>query len=333
MNMATYTPTGKEVWKGRIDGDEEDVLRWHQVIQPCDLENKTLPVIEEHQQGIALIGFCCDEGVRRNHGRVGAAKAPLQIRNACCNFPVFASHIMMIDAGDVSCTDGNLEAAQQLLGEKIQLIRHSGYLPIVIGGGHEVAFANFNGIIPLLPKQEFGLINFDAHFDLRQVEEGTGATSGTGISQIKSWCDAMENPFHYLAIGIQQYGNTRKLFDVANKMDAVYILSENFTEDQLEPIITIVNGILSNADILQLTIDLDVFAAPFAPGVSAPSPAGILPNSMFKRLLRHIILSGKVASVDLAETNPLYDIDNRTSRLAASLVFDIVQAADVNADW
>jgi formiminoglutamase len=116
-------------------------------------------------------------------------------------------------------------------------------------------------------------------------------------------------------------------------MDAVYILSENFTEDQLEPIITIVNGILGNADVLQLTIDMDVFATPFAPGVSAPSPGGIFPSSMLKRLLRHIILSGKVASVDFAETNPSYDIDNRTSRLAASLIFDIVQAADVNADW
>jgi formiminoglutamase len=331
--MAIYTPVKKDVWKGRIDGKEEDVLRWHQVMQVSDLENNSLPVIEEHQQGIALIGFCCDEGVKRNNGRAGAAGAPLSIRNACCNFPVFASHIMMVDAGDVACPDGNLEAAQQLLGEKIQVIRHSGYLPIVIGGGHEVAFANFKGIIPFLPNQEFGLINFDAHFDLRQVQVETGATSGTGISQIKSWCDDRENPFHYLVIGIQPYSNTRKLFETANKMDAVYILSEEFTEDQIERIITIVNGILGNADVLQLTIDMDVFASPFSPGVSAPSPGGLLPNNMFKRLLRHIILSGKVASVDLAETNPLYDLDNRTSRLAASLIFDIVQAADVNADW
>jgi len=50
-------------------------------------------------------------------------------------------------------------------------------------------------------------------------------------------------------------------------------------------------------------------------------------------LLRHIILSGKVASVDIAEVNPAYDIDNRTARLAAALIFDMVQAADMNAEY
>lgn len=331
--MATYTPVDINVWKGRVDGETADVLRWHQVMQVVDLSLNPLPLIEDHQQGIALIGFCCDEGVRRNNGRVGAAGAPLAVRTASRNFPVIASHILMVDAGDVSCMDGDLESAQQMLGEMVSRIRHSGYLPIVLGGGHEVVYGNFIGITPLLPKQEFGLINFDAHFDLRELNPGTGATSGTGITQIKSYCNGVGNPFHYLAIGIQQYGNTKKLFDIANKMDAVYVLSENFSEDQLEHIITIVNGIISNADILQLTIDMDVFASPFAPGVSASSPNGILPNSMFKRLLRHIILSGKVASVDIAETNPIFDIDNRTSNLAASLIFDIVQAADVNTDW
>ena len=65
----------------------------------------------------------------------------------------------------------------------------------------------------------------------------------------------------------------------------------------------------------------------------APSFNGISPNSMFKRIIRHIILSGKVASIDIAETNPLYDLDARTARLAASIVFDIVQAANVNAEF
>jgi formiminoglutamase len=90
---------------------------------------------------------------------------------------------------------------------------------------------------------------------------------------------------------------------------------------------------MANADVLQLTIDMDVFSSAYAPGVSAGSFNGIQPNTMFKRLLRHIVLSGKLASVDIAETNPMYDIDNSTARLASSVIFDIVQAADINVDW
>jgi formiminoglutamase len=54
---------------------------------------------------------------------------------------------------------------------------------------------------------------------------------------------------------------------------------------------------------------------------------------MFKRLLRHIVLSGKVSSVDICEVNPQFDVDYRTSRLAAAFVFDIVQASDINAEY
>jgi formiminoglutamase len=331
--MATYTPTPQVVWHGRVDGSEQDTLRWHQVMQCIDVEKTSLPTIAAHEQGICIIGFNCDEGVRRNSGRQGAAQGPAAIRAACCNFPVIASHIVMADAGDIVCDDTKLEVAQELLGNKIQALRKAGYMPIVLGGGHEVAYANFNGVIPLKPKQEFGIINFDAHFDLREIDAAIGATSGTGIWQMKEYCKKHQNSFHYLVIGIQQYSNTKRLFATADKMDAVYFLAESFCDDQLEHMLHVINGIISNADILQLTIDMDVFAAAHAPGVSAQSFNGISPNSMFKRLVRHIILSGKVASVDIAETNPLYDVDARTARLAASLVFDIVQAADVNADW
>lgn len=331
--MATYYPTPQSAWQGRIDGEDPDELRWHQVMQCIDLANETLPIMKESQQGICIIGFCSDDGVLRNKGRTGAAKGPETIRKACVNFPMVASHILMIDAGDVHCTDNRVEQAQKMLGEKIKRIIQAGYLPVVLGGGHEVAYANFNGIIPLEPKQELGVINFDAHFDLREVDPSIGATSGTGIWQMKEYCKTHNTPFHYLPIGIQQYSNTKRLFTIADGMDAIYFLAENFCENHLENMMHVINGIIGNADVLQLTIDMDVFAAAHAPGVSAPSFNGISPNSMFKRIIRHFILSGKVASVDIAETNPLYDLDARTARLAASIVFDIVQAADVNAEF
>ncbi|HSK12905.1 MAG TPA: arginase family protein, partial [Phnomibacter sp.] len=135
--MAFYRKPTPETWSGRIDGVESDQLRWHQVMQFYEPER--LPPIGKGFQGIALIGFCCDEGVRRNMGRTGAAAAPEAIRHACCNFPLVAGHIVMADVGDVVCNDGNLEEAQAILAEKIMMINASGFLPIVLGGGHETA--------------------------------------------------------------------------------------------------------------------------------------------------------------------------------------------------
>jgi formiminoglutamase len=330
--MALYQHADTANWKGRIDGDTPDQLRWHQVVHCINLEKESLPLIGPHHQGIAFIGFCSDEGVRRNEGRAGAVTAPRFVREACKNFPLIGSHIILADVGDVVCNDQDLEAAQDALAKMIVTARAANYLPIVLGGGHETAWGNFQGIKPNKKKQEFGIINFDAHFDLRAPVKNI-ATSGTGVWQMHDWCRENKHPFHYLAIGVQQYSNTRRLFETADDIGAKYFLAEHFTNDQLEPLITAINAVIANSDVLQLTIDMDVFAACHAPGVSASAFNGIAPNSMFKRLLRHIVFSGKICSVDIAELNPSFDVDQRTARLAASVIFDIVQAADMNAEY
>jgi formiminoglutamase len=329
--MAAYKETAEDTWNGRIDGIDRDLLRWHQVVEICTPE--TLPLLGKGMQGIAFIGFCSDEGVRRNYGRVGAAEAPDAIRKACCNFPLVADHIIMADAGDVICNDGLLEEAQQMMGEKLQKIIEQGYLPIILGGGHETAFCSYKAMTPIPPKAALGIINFDAHFDLREVQQSIGPTSGTWAWQVKESCRLNKTPLHYLILGVQQYSNTRRLFELAEEIGAPYFKAEDFTNDQLHHMLNAINGVISNSRKVMLSIDMDVFASPFAPGVSAPSYNGIAPNAMFKRLLRHIVLSGKVSSVDISELNPLYDVDNRTARLAAAFVFDIVQAADINAEY
>lgn len=68
---------------------------------------------------------------------------------------------------------------------------------------------------------------------------------------------------------------------------------------------------------------MDVFDAPYAPGVSAPTIMGLDPKKG-KRILRDLMATGKVICVDFAEVNPLYDIDSRTAKLAGCLAYDIM---------
>ena len=53
--------------------------------------------------------------------------------------------------------------------------------------------------------------------------------------------------------------------------------------------------------------------------VSSPSVLGLYPHSVFE-ISKRVILSDKVSSISIAETNPDYDVDNRTSKLAANLI-------------
>jgi formiminoglutamase len=196
--MAFYRKTTPDTWCGRIDGTDADLLRWHQIIQIC--EPGGLPPIAKGKQGVAFMGFCSDEGVRRNGGRTGAATAPEIIRKACSNFPLVAEHIILADAGDVVCDQQDLEAAQELMGEKIRAIQKAGYLPIILGGGHETAYCGYLALGQLPKKSELGIINFDAHFDLRVTDPDKGVSSGTWAWQISEDCHKRKIPMHYLSL-------------------------------------------------------------------------------------------------------------------------------------
>jgi len=297
-------------WTGRIDGTDEEVNRWHQKIQLVDL-SQSLP----DGNGVVLLGFAVDEGVRRNKGRVGAAAGPAALRQAMGSFPVHFGGILM-DGGNIICPDEDLEAAQQALSGAVQLIKRAGHTPLLLGGGHEITYGHARGLYQSMPDKRLGLINFDAHFDLRTE----GVSSGTGFWQLSQ----EHTPFQYLALGIQQLSNTQQLFRIAGELEATYLEADAFHFQDRTVLQAALAAFMKETDHLYLTIDLDVFAAAYAPGVSATAFNGIRPDGLFLECFRTILQSEKLAGMDIAELNPSFDIDNRTAKLGAALIFEAV---------
>ena len=69
-----------------------------------------------------LHGFAVDEGVRRNKGRIGAAKAPDIIRKNMSNFPIVSPNFKLLDFGNITSEERNLENTQENLAEKVSKI-------------------------------------------------------------------------------------------------------------------------------------------------------------------------------------------------------------------
>lgn len=278
-------------------------------------------------QAAALLGYACDEGVRRNMGRTGAKLGPDEIRNRLAkvaNHP--GAFSAMHDVGSIVCEDGDLEAAQQELSEAVTKLLQNNYFPLLLGGGHDIALAHYNGIRQFAGDKRVGIINFDAHFDLRNYEGE--ATSGTPFYQIASQCKSANLPFHYLCLGVEPLSNIKSLFDTADALGAQYVRREDFTMSNIEAIEAQVRRFLDDIEILYLTIDLDGFSAAIAPGVSAPSPFGF-EVPLVLRLLDLLMKSGKLISMDVAELNPKYDRDGQTAKLAAYLVAHVYQGMAV----
>ena len=304
------TSVDMSAWQGRIDA-AEGVLgrRWHQLVRPLDAATAAGSVV--------LNGFACDAGVARNQGRVGAAAGPSAIRQAVRNMPVHECE-RLADAGDVGCVGDELEAAQAELGGRIAGQLQRGLFPVTLGGGHEVAFASFTGLATQLARQGgapvVGVVNFDAHFDLRRADR---PNSGTPFLQIADDCEQRCWPFRYCCLGVSRYANTRALFERARQLDVVWMLDEDM--DATEPAAGALAGFLSDVDHVYLTICLDALPAAVAPGVSSPAARGV-GLAVIEPLVESVIASGKLRLADIAEMNPRFDIDHRTAAVAARLV-------------
>jgi formiminoglutamase len=304
------------LWNGRQDQDSAgDTRRLHQVVQAFDAQTR---------DGSALIGFACDEGVRRNHGRIGAAQGPDAIRRMLANLPAHGI-TALCDAGNIACTDGNLEQAQQQLAVLIADVKAQGIFPLVLGGGHEVAYGTFLGIARYLGKaisqRRILIINFDAHFDLREAEE---STSGTPFRQIAQWCDWADVEFNYLCYGISQLGNTPALFQRASQLEVNFMTDSEVANTDIHQINTALKLRLAQVDDIYLTIDLDVLPGEKAPGVSAPAAHGMALEKI-ELLVATIKASGKLIAADIAECNPVHDRDGLTAKVAARLAHQILQ--------
>ncbi len=317
-----YKPADVIVWQGRIDAEETTpALRWHQKIQAwdrtCQLNHAT-----------TLLGFACDEGVRRNKGRPGARNGPQTIRNALANL-AYKLDTLAFDAGDIVCEDQQLEQAQEALAEHVShVLQHNGF-PIVLGGGHEVAWGSFLGITDYLKQTDsnhrIGIINFDAHFDLRNPQPQP--SSGTPFRQIAHWCEDNNRPFHYMVLGINPAANTHALFEFATNHQVVWHVDIQCTQRHLQVLKESLSCFMQQIDDLYLTICLDVFPASIAPGVSAPCAIGIAPATVIHLIntLKALCSQHKVTLImaDIAEMNPEYDRDGITAKLAARLVYEV----------
>ena len=310
-------------WTGRRDVAEgERGRRWHEVvtrggdIQPAE---------------VVLLGFACDAGVRRNGGRVGAADGPAAIRSMLANMPAWEG-LRLRDAGDVLCDGDALEDAQERLSDEIARALAASGFPIALGGGHEIAFASFRGLCKSLlsasEPQRVGIVNLDAHFDLRA---DSVPSSGTPFLQAARWCAEKGWPFNYACYGASLFANTRSLFRRASELGVDVMLDEDMVLGREPSIAERLRRFAAKVDHLYLTIDLDTLPAAVAPGVSAPAARGTDPR-LIELAIDTLAATGKLRLADLGEMNPRFDVDSRTARTAARFVARLAARKSASSD-
>ncbi|MFQ5949379.1 MAG: agmatinase family protein [Nitrospiria bacterium] len=274
---------------------------------------------------VGILGVPTDAGVIQGGGRRGAGLGPAAIREQLCRYgtvynferAVDLSTVAIADFGDLIPDDGSVEQTHQRLSDAVEAITRLGAIPLLLGGGHDLTFGGVRGLA-CQAKGEIGGITLDAHFDVREVIDGV-ITSGTPFRNILEKIDLICGE-RFVEIGGNGLVNSKAHFDyLTAKKARIFSLSES----RRRGMGTVVEKSLQiaghGAGEIFCSIDLDSIGQAFAPGVSAPSPEGFMPEEV--TLAAYLFgLHPKTAYFDVMEMNPNFDQDGRTARLATALV-------------
>jgi formiminoglutamase len=269
---------------------------------------------------VVIVGFPTDKGVRRNGGRPGAAEAPAAIRQALYKMTPdceqYDESIALLratcDLGDV-VVSRDLEADQERLGAVLAPHLARGAVPIVLGGGHETAYGHF--LAHVQAQRRVAILNWDAHPDVRPMDDSQGS-SGTPFRQ------ALEHPAglcrSYTVAGLSPPSAARAHLDYLNERRATAYFNTSVNFSAIESIYA------AHENDTMATFDLDAIDQASAPGVSAPTTAGLSPHIWLYAAYKAGSCS-TVRSIDVVELNPQFDLDGRTARLAARTVWEFLR--------
>lgn len=300
MLFDQVTPPANDLLYKRNDPND---VRWGEVVhfEQSDYE----------QAQVVLIGCPQDEGVRRNKGRVGAAQAPDTIRRAFYRLAASPEEdVILFDIGNTRIQP-TLEATHDVHMTIIKQLIEDGKQVISLGGGNDLAYADCSGLAQVVPN--LITINVDAHFDVRA---DTVRNSGTPYRQLLD--EGLINPKKFYEVGSLPMANS-KVYEAYLQRQGVRVIP--LETMQHDGIAFTFDAILNHeADAIFWGLDMDVVHVADAPGVSAPNTFGISAHQ-FCQLATIAGRDNRSRVFEITEVNPIYDIDDRTSRLAAAAIW------------
>ncbi|MFL5442857.1 MAG: formimidoylglutamase [Myxococcales bacterium] len=270
------------------------------------------------QGGVALVGFADDRAIVNGRGRPGAALGPAEIRRFFFRLtPGDGGELDGVEIGDLGDTVApSIDEAHQQAEEGAFAALRAGACVILLGGGHDGAFASHSALLRAVSGRVVG-VNVDAHFDVRSLRDGK-ITSGTPFRRV---AERWGNRYGLVEFGIQPQHNAGA--------------HRKFCEERGFPIVTLAQAreagiakafaqtLAQDAEALAVSLDLDAVEAATAPGVSAPCPDGFSAAELFA-CARSAGADPRVRVLDVMELSPPLDEGSRTARLAAMAIWSFL---------
>ncbi len=291
---------------------------------PNDVLLAQLVRSEREPARVVLFGVPFDGAVI---GRPGARAGPDAIRAEMARLkPWTLAHgdlaIGVADWGNVRIPYGDVAVAHAAIERAASAVAASGALPLALGGDHSITFPLVRGLLGTRPGLRLGVVNLDAHLDVRDVVGGA-LNSGQSFGRLLE--SGLVDGRRLVEVGVRDFANASAYAAKARKHGVTIVGAAEWRERGLDAIARAVDVASDGADGVYLSLDVDVLDQAFAPGVSAPTPGGVDTSELYAAL-RLIASRAPLVGADVVEVAPPLDRDGMTSRAAAHAVMHVVAA-------
>lgn len=278
-----------------------------------------IPYSEGEKGNIGLIGLPFS---KTSISSSQAADAPRTIRSCLSGYSTFSGErnidyedVKILDFGDVLTHPTDMEESIERIHLSVNEMIDKNVCDryIMLGGDHGVSYPSIRAFRESFG--EIGVIQWDAHHDVRNLEDG-GRTNGTPFRSL------IEGGYlkgeHLVQIGIRDFANAKKYHDYSREEGlSVYTMADVDSTGIVSIIKKELDRLSKLVDIIYLSVDMDVVDQAFAPGCPAIGPGGITS----RELLTSVSAAAsheKVKAMDIVEIDPSKDFRDITSRLAAA---------------
>nr|WP_237563764.1 formimidoylglutamase [Halalkalibacter okhensis] len=280
----------------------------------------------EKIRGVGLIGAPLSKS---SISHSGACFAPGTIRKALSGYSTYSiedtidlAKWIIQDLGDVSMHVTNIEESQNRVYETIlQLFKeHPSWLPIVLGGDNSITYPSIKGYQEA--KGEVGVIQFDAHHDVRNLEDG-GPSNGTPFRSLLE--SKTINGANLVQVGIRDFSNSKPYHDYVNNHGVtVYTMKDVRHTSMKELMETSLKKLEKSVDSIYVSVDMDVIDQAQAPGCPAIGPGGMDTVDLFEAI-SYLGEHPMVGGLEIVEVDPTVDFRDMTSRVAAHVILNFLK--------
>jgi agmatinase len=231
-------------------------------------------------------------------------------------------HLAVVDYGDAICSHGMWEASRAAIQERVGEVAAAGVVPVVIGGDHSITWPAATAVAEHHGFGNVGVVHFDAHADTAHSIDGNLASHGTPMRRlIESGAVPGRN---FVQVGLRGYWPPAEVFDWMREQGMRWHLMQELWERGSAAVISdAVAEALDGADVLYLSVDIDVLDPGFAPGTGTPEPGGMSPADLL-RAVREIAVRTNLVALDVVEVAPPYDWADLTVNNAHRVVLEVL---------